>query len=243
MLAKAGRQLATRQRHSARKLTWKWYFFLTDSFSQIILNCERGRDPLEFILSYIWRGLKGALFYFIKVFWPRALILLPLPREHHLCPAQLGQYCKGLREGTPKATGWTKDASGSSHPVFLLPVKWKLHLPWYPIPLVRMYLPHIANNIGQLGPLPGWTPTMWELQVFTFCSDGFIRLESGLVMIELCAPAHSSASPWDTSLLNASTWSSCVSQPCSSLTPSLVLFIQEHFVTPLISVFSSFLSF
>lgn len=229
MLAKVGRQLATRQRHSARKLTWKLYFFLTDSFSQIILNRERGKYPLELILSYIQRGFKGALFYFIKVFCPRALILLPLPREHHLCPAQLGQCCKGLRAGTPKATGWTKDATGSSHPILLLLVKRKLCLPWYyPIPLVRMSLPHVANNTRQAGPLPGWTPTVRELQVFAFCSDDFIRLESGLVMMEhLCAPAHSSAAPWDTSLLNTSTWSSCVSQPCSSLTPPWFYFFRS----------------
>lgn len=41
MLAKVDRQLATRERHSARKLTSKLYFFPIDNFSQIIPNCER----------------------------------------------------------------------------------------------------------------------------------------------------------------------------------------------------------
>lgn len=58
-------------------------------------------------------------------------------------------------------------------------------------------------------------------EVFTFCLDDFVRLESRCVMTEhLCAPAHSSASDWGTLHLGTSTWFSCVSLPCSSPSPS-----------------------
>lgn len=96
MLAKAVRQLATRQRHSARKLTGKLYFFPTDNFSQIFLNCFISLEKL--ILSYIWRGLKGALFNFVELFCPGVLILLPLPRRLLLL-TWLGWESRGLEQG------------------------------------------------------------------------------------------------------------------------------------------------